>query len=156
MGIEIERKFLVKGDFKSQAYAKSHIMQGYICSGEGRTVRIRIRDDKGYITIKGPSELSGLSRYEWEQEIPVADAKDMMKICLPGAIDKVRYLVKAGKHTVEVDEFFGDNEGLIMAEIELKSDDEEYIRPDFLGQEVTGDKRYYNSMLMRHPYKSWK
>lgn len=156
MGVEIERKFLVNGDFKSQAYEKSHIMQGYICSAEGRTVRIRIRDDKGYLTIKGPSEVSGLSRYEWEQEIPLSDAKDMMKICLPGAIDKVRYLVKSGKHTIEVDEFFGENEGLIMAEIELTADDEKFIRPDFLGKEVTGDIRYYNSMLMRNPYKSWK
>ena len=121
MHFEIERKFLVVGEFKSQAYNHTHIQQGYIASGNGRTVRVRIRDDKGYLTIKGPSGKAGLSRYEFEKEIPLQDAQDLMLICEPGIIDKTRYLVKAddGIHTWEVDEFHGDNDGLIMAEIEF-------------------------------------
>ena len=117
MHFEIERKFLVVGEFKDQAYNSTHICQGYIASGNGRTVRVRIRDDKGYLTIKGPSTKAGLSRYEFEQEISLADAHDLMAICEPGIIDKTRYLVKSpdGRHTFEVDEFYGDNEGLIMA-----------------------------------------
>lgn len=153
---EIERKFLVKGDYKHLAYNKTHIEQGYIASGNSRTVRVRIRDDKGYLTIKGPSGLGGLTRYEFEKEISLEDARNLMSICLPGTIVKDRWLVKNGKHVVEVDEFFGENEGLVIAEIELNSEDEEYLRPDFLGEEVTGDKRYYNSYLTGCPYKLWK
>ena len=149
---EIERKFLVTGEFKSLAYAHSHIVQGYICSEPGRTVRIRIRDDKGFITIKGESTADGVSRYEWEKEIPLTDAEELMNLCMAGVIDKVRYLVKAGKHKYEVDEFFGDNKGLIMAEIELDSPEESFIKPEFLGEEVTGDVRYYNSMRMKNPF----
>ena len=121
MPFEIERKFLVTGEFRHLAYHHSRILQGYISSGNGRTVRVRIRDDKGYLTIKGPSGKQGLSRYEFEKEIPLSDAKDLMAICEPGIIDKTRYLVKSGAHVFEVDEFYGDNEGLIMAEVELSS-----------------------------------
>lgn len=152
---EIERKFLVDGEYKSKAYASSRIVQGYICSARGRTVRIRIRDDKGYLTIKGPADASGISRYEWEKEIPLDETRDLMKICEPGAIDKTRYLVRSGRHVFEVDEFYGENEGLVIAEVELSSPDEPFEKPDFIGQEVTGDARYYNAQLMRHPYKDW-
>lgn len=157
MSLEIERKFLVVGEFHDQAFHSSHIMQGYIASGKGRTVRVRIRDDKGYLTIKGPSDAAGLARYEFEQEIKLSDALDLMRICEPGIIDKTRYLVKSpdGRHTFEVDEFHGDNEGLIMAEVELGSETEEFARPDFIGQEVTGDRRYYNSHMRSYPYKMW-
>lgn len=156
MSTEIERKFLVTGEYKDKAYAHSHIEQGYFDCASGRTVRIRIRDDKGYLTIKGPSDKAGLSRYEFETEIPIPDAKEMLKLCMPGRIDKNRWLVKSGNHTVEVDEFFGENEGLVMAEIELSSENEAYIKPDFLGKEVTGDRRYYNAHLMHRPYSLWK
>ncbi|CDB11140.1 MULTISPECIES: CYTH domain-containing protein [Bacteroides] len=152
---EIERKFLVDGEYKSKAYASSRIVQGYICSARGRTVRIRIRDDKGYLTIKGPADASGISRYEWEKEIPLDEARDLMKICEPGAIDKTRYLVRSGRHVFEVDEFYGENEGLVIAEVELSSPDEPFEKPDFIGQEVTGDARYYNAQLMRHPFCRW-
>ena len=157
MALEIERKFLVLDDsYKHEAFSKSHILQGYICSGRGRTVRIRIRDDHAYITIKGPSLDGGLSRYEFEQEIPLDDARQLMKLCEPGTIDKTRWLVKSGRHTFEVDEFFGDNEGLVMAEVELAYEDEPYEKPDFIGKEVTGDRRYYNGHLRNNPYKMWK
>lgn len=153
---EIERKFLVKGDYKSEAYAQSRIVQGYIGVGCGRTVRIRIRGERGYLTIKGRSDASGMSRYEWEKEIPRDEAEELLKLCDPGVIDKTRYLVRCGRHTFEVDEFYGDNEGLTVAEVELGAVDEPFERPDFLGEEVTGDVRYYNSWLIRHPFKTWK
>ncbi|MBR4730979.1 MAG: CYTH domain-containing protein [Prevotella sp.] len=156
-GLEIERKFLVKGEgYKQQAYGQSHIKQGYISSSHGRTVRVRIRDERGYLTIKGPSENGGLSRYEFEKEITLDEAEQLMKLCEPGIIDKTRYLVKSGKHTFEVDEFFGENEGLVIAEVELGAEDESYEKPDFIGQEVTGDSRYYNSHLRKNPYSNWK
>ena len=154
---EIERKFLVKDNsFKAHAYSKTHIEQGYFATEPGKTVRVRIRDDKGYLTIKGPSKKEGLARYEFETEISLEDAHEMMTLCMPGRVDKNRYLVKCGKHIVEVDEFFGDNEGLVLAEIELESEDETYERPDFLGKEVTGDYHYYNKYMLRRPYKLWK
>ena len=150
MAQEIERKFLVLDDsFKHEAFSKSHIVQGYICSERGRTVRVRIRDERAYLTIKGPSENGGLSRYEFEREIPLEDGKQMMRLCEPGIIDKTRWLVKSGKHTFEVDEFFGDNEGLVVAEVELAYEDEPYKKPHFIGKEVTGDRRYYNSQLAK-------
>lgn len=155
MAQEIERKFLVTGEFKSQAFAQSRIMQGYICSARGRTVRIRIRGDKGYLTIKGASNVSGTSRYEWEQELPLPEAQELMKLCEPGIIDKTRYLVRSGEHVFEVDEFYGDNDGLLIAEVELGSEDEAFEKPPFIGEEVTGDSRYYNSQLMKKPYKTW-
>lgn len=156
MPLEIERKFLVTDNsYRDLATSCSHIMQGYICSEKGRTVRIRIRDDKGYITIKGPSGLAGLSRYEWEKEIDVADARDLMKLCEPGVIDKVRYLIPSGKHVFEVDEFAGENLGLVIAEVELAAENEPFVKPAFIGQEVTGDRRYYNSHLRHYPYCVW-
>ncbi len=156
MGQEIERKFLVRGEYKSQAYASSRIVQGYICSARGRTVRVRIRDTKGYLTIKGASDAAGMSRYEWEREIPLAEAEELMKLCEPGVIDKTRYLVRSGRHVFEVDEFYGDNQGLVVAEVELASETEPFEKPAFIGREVTGDVRYYNSQLMKHPYAEWK
>lgn len=155
-GLEIERKFLVKGDgYKQLAFDSSRIKQGYICSERGRTVRVRIRDSRGYLTIKGPSENGGLSRYEFEKEITLDEATQLMALCEPGIIDKRRYLVKSGSHTFEVDEFYGENEGLVMAEVELGSEDESYEKPDFIGEEVTGDRRYYNSQLRRNPFSFW-
>ena len=156
MAQEIERKFLVKDDsYKALAHHSSRIAQGYICSMRGRTVRVRIRDDKGYLTIKGPSDASGLGRYEWEKEIPLHEAQELMKLCEPGMIDKTRYLVRSGSHVFEVDEFYGENEGLTIAEVELASADEAYEKPNFIGDEVTGDVKYYNSFLMKHPFSKW-
>ena len=156
--LEIERKFLVTGPFKDKAYDATRIQQGYIASGRGRTVRVRVRGNKGYLTIKGPSNLAGLARFEWEKEISVSDAHELMRICEPGIIDKTRYLVKSpdGRHVWEVDEFYGENEGLVMAEIELNDENESYSKPDFIGREVTGDRRFYNSHLRQNPYKLWK
>ncbi len=156
MGLEIERKFLVTGEFRDQAYSHSRIRQGYILTGQGKTIRIRIRDDRGYLTIKGPSNRAGLARYEFETEVSLADAQDLMRICEPGIIDKTRYLVCSGEHIFEVDEFYGDNEGLVMAEVELGSEDEPFEKPSFIGREVTGDRRFYNSHLRRNPYCLWK
>lgn len=155
MAQEIERKFLVTGEYKSQAFAQSRIMQGYICSTPGRTVRVRIRGDKGYLTIKGASNASGTSRYEWETEVSLSEAEELMKLCEPGIIDKTRYLVRSGRHVFEVDEFYGENDGLLVAEIELEAEDEVYEKPPFIGEEVTGDSRYYNSHLMKKPYETW-
>ena len=155
-GLEIERKFLVRNDdYKRQAYNSSRICQGYICSGHGRTVRVRIRDQRGYLTIKGPSNKDGISRYEFEKEITLDEAKNLMLLCEPGRIDKTRYLVKSGDHTFEVDEFYGDNEGQVMDEVELQSEDEPFEKLDFIGKEVTGDRRYYNGRLSKNPYKLW-
>ncbi|MBR5141954.1 MAG: CYTH domain-containing protein [Bacteroidales bacterium] len=156
MGQEIERKFLVSGEFKPFAKRVVRIVQGYLSSVAERTVRIRVKGDEGFITIKGIGSESGASRFEWEKEIPVSDALELMKLCEPGVIDKTRYLVDVGGHTYEVDEFYGDNDGLVVAEIELSSEDEDFIRPEWLGEEVTGDVKYYNSMLMKHPYKNWQ
>lgn len=157
MAQEIERKFLVKDDsFKKDAFKSTRIVQGYLSSVPERTVRVRIKGDKGYLTVKGIGNETGASRFEWEIEIPKTDAENLLKICEPGVIDKTRYLVKVGSHTFEVDEFYGDNEGLILAEIELHSEDEAFIKPAWLGKEVTGDTRYYNSMLMKNPFKNWK
>lgn len=156
MALEIERKFLVKGEFKNLAQSHSRIAQGYICSGHGRTVRVRIRDDRGYLTIKGPSGVAGISRYEFEKEITLDEAHDLMAICEPGIIDKTRWLVPFEGHIFEVDEFYGDNQGLLMAEVELKSEDEHFAKPGFLGREVTGDRRFYNGHMRNYPYKLWK
>ena len=156
MAQEIERKFLVKSeDFKREASKETRIIQGYLSSVPERTVRVRVKGEKGYITVKGVGSESGASRFEWEMEIPVKDVEDMLKICEPGVIDKTRYEIKAGKHTFEVDEFYGDNNGLIVAEIELESENEVFAKPAWLGEEVTGDARYYNSMLMKNPYTKW-
>jgi adenylate cyclase len=157
MAIEIERKFLVKNtNFKNQAEIKMRITQGFLSSVAERTVRIRIKEDKAYITVKGISNKSGTSRYEWEKEIPVHEAKELLKLCEPGIIDKTRYLIKQGKHIFEVDEFHGANKGLIVAEIELDNENEIFEKPEWLGKEVTGDTKYYNARLSRNPYKNWK
>lgn len=157
MSLEIERKFLVTHDaFKQEAYKATRVKQGYICSAQGRTVRVRIMGQKGYITIKGPSNASGTTRFEWEKEIPVEEVEQLLQLCEPGIIDKTRYLVKAGDYKYEVDEFYGDNEGLVVAEIELPSENSVFVHAAWLGQEVTGDRRYYNSMLTKNPYKNWR
>ncbi len=156
MSLEIERKFLVKGDgYKALAESQSRVVQGYICSARGRTVRVRIRQGKGYLTIKGASNVAGTSRYEWEKEISLQEAEELMTLCEPGIIDKVRYLVPSGGHVFEVDEFHGENEGLVVAEVELADEDEAFVKPDFIAEEVTGDVRYYNSQLMKHPFSAW-
>ncbi len=154
MGKEIERKFLVKGDFPKENGIR--IVQGYLSSVPERTVRVRVKGDKGYLTVKGIGNESGASRFEWEIEIPKEDALSLLKICEPGVIDKTRYHVKVGNHTFEVDEFYGDNEGLIVAEVELQEENEGFEKPEWLGKEVTGDVKYYNSMLMKNPYKNWR
>ncbi len=154
--LEIERKFLVVGDsYKRMASSSSRIMQGYICSERGRTVRVRLRGGRGFLTIKGPSADGGLSRYEFEKEITPAEAGQLFALCEPGAIDKTRWLVPCGAHTFEVDEFHGCNEGLVVAEVELSSASEQFEKPAFVGREVTGDRRFYNSSLTKRPFTAW-
>ena len=155
MAQEIERKFLVTSEFKSLATKSTRITQGYLSSIPERTVRVRVKGTHGFITIKGIGNDSGASRYEWEKEIPVAEVQELLKICEPGVIDKTRYLVPAGNHTFEVDEFYGENQGLVVAEVELASEEETFEKPPFLGKEVTGDVKYFNSMLMKNPYTKW-
>ncbi len=151
---EIERKFLVVGDFKPFAVSHTRIVQGYLSSVPERAVRVRLRGDQAFLTIKGVGSASGASRYEWEREIPVSEAEELLRLCEPGTIDKTRYLIRVGAHTFEVDEFHGDNQGLIVAEVELTSEDEAFERPAWLGREVTGENRYYNAELVKHPYKA--
>jgi CYTH domain-containing protein len=155
MAFEIERKFLVEGDYKDSVTKSDHIVQGYIATLGPKTVRIRIRGDKGYITIKGKSNATGVSRFEWEKEIPLGDAVQLMDLCDGGVVEKVRHLVPFAGHTFEVDEFLGDNSGLTVAEVELRSEDEVFDRPSWLGEEVTQDRRYRNSNLLVHPFKDW-
>lgn len=155
--IEIERKFLVTSDaFKKEALTQNRIAQGYLSSIPERTVRVRIKGDKGFLTVKGASNESGLSRFEWEKEIPVNEATALLKLCEKGVIDKTRFEVKIGNHIFEVDEFYNENEGLIIAEIELKSETETFESPSWLGKEVTNDNRYYNSYLSKNPYRNWR
>ena len=157
MAQEIERKFMVKSDaFKAEAFKQTRITQGYLSSAPERTVRVRVKGDKGFITVKGIGNATGASRFEWEKEISVDEVRDLLPLCEPGIIDKMRFLVKNGEFTFEIDEFYGDNEGLTMAEIELPDEQAAFERPEWLSEEVTGDKRYYNSMLMKNPYKNWK
>lgn len=157
MAYEIERKFLVTDNsYKQLATSSSHIVQGYILSGGGRSVRVRLRDEQGFLTIKGPSRDGGLSRYEFEKEISADEARALFELCEPGLIDKRRWLVPAADgHTYEVDEFFGENAGLVVAEIELAATDEPFARAPFLGKELTGTRRYYNAALRRHPFSAW-
>ena len=155
--IEIERKFLTICDaFKKEAFAQNRIIQGYLSSVPERTVRVRIKGDTGFLTIKGASNESGLTRLEWEKEIPVEEAQKLMALCEKGVIDKTRFEVKVGQHVFEVDEFYGENEGLILAEIELDSETETFEKPSWLGKEVTGDNRYYNSYLSQNPFGDWR
>lgn len=155
--IEIERKFLVTSHaFKNQAHSKTHIVQGFLNTDKARTVRVRLKGDKGVLTVKGPSTSDGLSRFEWEKDIDKTDAEALLKLCEKGVIDKIRYEIAVAQHIFEVDEFFGDNEGLIIAEVELNSKDEYFEKPDWLGEEVTGDIKYYNSQISKKPYNTWK
>jgi len=157
MHIETERKFLVKDtSYKDAATESHHLVQGYICTSGGRTVRVRLYDDTGYLTIKGPSS-DGVSRMEWEKEIPLEDAKDLFALCLEGVIDKTRWIVpeKGGTLRYEVDEFHGLNAGLTVAEIELPSPETPFVKPEWLAEEVTGDRKYYNSHLSKLPFTKW-
>ncbi len=154
--VEIERKFLVlSNDFVHEAFSQKRIVQAYLNSNPDRTVRVRIKGDKGFITIKGKSNASGTTRLEWEREISLEDAERLLFICESGTIDKIRYEIKVGKHVYEVDIFSEANEGLVMAEIELASEEEVFDKPTWLGEEVTNDERYYNAYLSKKPYTSW-
>lgn len=155
MALEIERKFLVKGSFERFSTRKMRFRQGYLPTAKGCTVRIRTEDDRAFLTIKGPSDAAGISRYEWNHEITQQEADELFQLCTGNFIEKDRYLVPAGKHVYEVDVFHGDNEGLIVAEIELTAEDEVFEKPSWLGQEVTGNRRYYNSHLAANPYSHW-
>ncbi|ALM08599.1 adenylate cyclase [Sediminicola sp. YIK13] len=155
--IEIERKFLVvSNDYKKEAHKKNRIVQGFLNTDPFRTVRIRVKEDQGYLTVKGMGSENGTTRFEWEREIPVKEAEALLKLAEPGAIDKMRYEVQVGEHLFEIDEFFGENEGLVVAEIELTDEDESYEKPSWLGEEVTGQPQYYNAQLSKNPYKKWQ
>ncbi|MGM1054809.1 MAG: CYTH domain-containing protein [Bacteroidota bacterium] len=153
---EIERKFLVKSDaFKSAAYQKTRIVQGFLNTHPERTVRIRINGQQAFLTVKGKSSQNGLSRFEWEKEIEVEEAENLLTLCEPGIIEKDRYLVEVENHIFEVDDFHGQNQGLVIAEIELNAEEDTFSKPLWLGEEVTGDIRYYNSQLSKKPYLNW-
>ena len=155
--IEIERKFLVSSEaYKDEAHSKTRIIQGFLNTEPERTVRVRIQGKKGFLAVKGKSNLEGTTRFEWESKIAKKDAEALLKLCEPGLIDKIRYEVKVNDALFEVDEFFGDNAGLIIAEVELKTENEAFVKPKWLGKEVTGNQKYYNSQLSKQPYKSWK
>lgn len=154
--LEIERKFRVTSDaYKTQARTKQHIAQGYLCTHPERTVRVRIKGEAGFVTIKGKGNQSGTTRLEWETELPLLEARPLLGICEPGVIEKTRYEIEIGKHVFEVDEFAGENEGLVLAELELSHEDEAFPRPEWLGEEVTSDERFYNAYLSKNPYKTW-
>jgi adenylate cyclase len=156
MSLEIERKFLVKNlAFKTESFEKKYIKQGYLNADKNRTVRIRIADEKAFITIKGKSNKAGTTRFEWEKEIPLSEAEELLLLCEPSIIEKHRYLIKKGTHTFEVDVFLGDNLGLLVAEIELNSENETFEKPTWLGNEVTGELKYYNSSISKLPFKNW-
>ncbi len=155
MGYEIERKFLVNGDYKSHSFKNFRIKQGYLALSGVTIVRVQIKGEQAFVTIKSALEENKIKRNEWEYEIPVQDAGEMLLLCEEAVIEKTRYLIKAGKHIFEVDDFEGENEGLVIAEIELESEDEPYEKPGWLGPEVTGNVRYYNSFLSIHPYSEW-
>ena len=155
--IEIERKFLVRSeDFKKEAFRKIRIKQGFLSTDPERTVRLRITDEAAFLTIKGKSKENGLSRFEWEKEIDKSEAEELFKLCKPGILDKTRYLVKQGDFLFEVDEFYGENLGLVIAEVELETEEAIFEKPGWLGNEVTGDTRFYNSQLSENPFKNWK
>ena len=154
--IEIERKFLVKNEaFKKEAFKQTRITQGFLSTDPKRTVRVRIKGEKGFLTIKGKGNKSGTSRFEWEKEIALQEAQELLKLCKKGVIDKIRYEVKIGNHIFEVDEFFGKNKGLVVAEVELNTENETFKKPNWLGSEVTGKIKYYNSQLSKHPFCKW-
>ena len=154
--IEIERKFLLVSDaYKKVAFKKTRITQGFLSTDPQRTVRVRIKGNQGFLTIKGESNSTGTSRFEWEKEIDLKEAKELLSICFKGVIDKIRYEVKSNLHTYEIDEFFGENKGLVVAEIELNSEHESFEKPEWLGDEVTGQNKYYNSQLSKLPFTLW-
>jgi CYTH domain-containing protein len=146
---------VISNDFKNESYKQTRITQGFLNTNPERTVRVRVKGDKGYLTIKGLSSTNGLSRYEWEKEISEHDANQLLKLCEKGIIDKTRYEINIGEHTFEVDEFYGDNQGLVIAEVELQNESEAFEKPNWLGKEITGIKKYYNSQLSINPYKLW-
>jgi adenylate cyclase len=156
MAIEIERKFLVTGDFRNDIIESVPIRQGYLSSDSERTVRVRIKGSRGFLTIKGKTDASGAGRSEWEWEIGNDEAEDLLKLCEPGIITKIRHIIPVGKHTFEVDEFLGENSGLIVTEVELTTFEETFEKPSWLGPEITNDKRYYNSWLSKNPFCNWK
>ena len=154
--IEIERKFLVKNaDYREDATSRIWILQGFLSADPDRTVRVRCIGTHGFLTIKGRSFDQGTSRPEWEYEIPLAEAEELLALCIPTPVEKVRYQVPFGGHTFEVDEFLGANQGLVLAEVELRQKEEEFMHQSWLGTEVTGDSRYYNSQLSQYPYSKW-
>ncbi len=154
--LEIERKFLVLNtSFKNRATAKKNISQGYLNTNPERTVRVRIANEKAFLTIKGKGNETGTTRFEWEKEIDLNEAKSLLLLCQKGVIEKTRFEIPVGKHLFEVDEFYGENEGLIIAEIELSDENEVFEKPDWLGKEVTNDERYYNAYLSKNPFKEW-
>lgn len=155
--IEIERKFLVTSeDYKTLAESKKYLIQGFLNTHPDRTVRVRIMDDRGFLTVKGRTDASGSSRFEWEHPIPVAEARALLDLCEKPLLEKVRYFVPVGKHCFEVDEFLGVNKGLVVAEVELSRKRERIEKPPWVGTEVTGKKAYYNSQLSKNPFKTWK
>ena len=155
MALEIERKFLVTGDFRPFATQSTRIVQGYLSSVPERSVRVRIQGDHGYLAIKGATNETGVVRYEWEKEIPLPEAEELLKLCEPGVIEKTRSLVPCGDHTFEVDAFHGANDGLVIAEIELTEENEPFTKPEWLGKEVTGHPEYFNTSLTKRPYQTW-
>ncbi|MBL4662473.1 MAG: CYTH domain-containing protein [Flavobacteriaceae bacterium] len=155
--IEIERKFLVTSEiFKAEAHSSTKIIQGFLSVDPERTVRVRVKGIQGFLTIKGKSNEAGTTRFEWEKKISVAEAEALLKICKKGVIEKIRYEIPVGNHLFEVDVFHGDNEGLIVAEIELSSENEAFTKPSWLGEEVTGEIQYYNSLLSKKPFVTWE
>ncbi|GGX12255.1 CYTH domain-containing protein [Aquimarina muelleri] len=154
--IEIERKFLITSEeFKNEAKKSIRIVQGFLNTDPERTVRIRIKGEQGFITVKGKGNATGASRFEWEKEISIPEAEQLLSLCEKGSIEKVRYEIPLGNHTFEVDEFFGENTGLFVAEIELNDENESFLKPNWLGKEITGESKYYNSQLSKKPYLSW-
>ena len=154
--LEIERKFLVKSDgYKQKAISQNRIVQGFLNTDPDRTVRVRIKGEKGFLTVKGASNASGTTRFEWETEISVAEATNLIDLCESGILEKIRFEVPFGDQIFEVDEFLGENKGLVLAEVELKHEEERFERPEWLGEEVTGRIKYYNSQLSKKPYKVW-
>lgn len=155
--IEIERKFLVKDySFENEAVNSRAIKQGFLSTDPNRTVRIRVEETGGFITVKGISTDGGVSRFEWENPLSKEAAEALFKLCLPGKIEKTRHVVSVGSHHFEVDVFYGDNQGLVIAEVELSDSKQEFEKPAWLGKEVTGDQKYYNASLSQHPFKDWK
>jgi len=155
--LEVERKFLVKSNaYKSEAKSQTRIVQGFLNTDPERTVRVRIKGDKGFLTVKGKGNDSGTTRFEWEKEISFSDATDLVDLCEAVIVEKIRYEIPLGNHVYEVDEFLGENKGLVIAEVELKHEDEAFEKPDWLGGEVTGDIKYYNSQLSNYPYRTWE